>query len=106
LEKIAAQALDDQELASELRRREDIDWQGVAAEVGAAGQRVLERLALTSGGISPDRVKTASGVAYARMKNRAGFNAQEWRLAWNQVKALNDRQQLDTRALARFARFG
>ncbi len=40
------------------------------------------------------------------MRNRAGFSAQEWKVAYNQVKALSDRQQLDERALIRFARFG
>jgi len=40
------------------------------------------------------------------MRNRAGFSSQEWKVAYNQVKALFDRRQLDERALLRFARFG
>ena len=40
------------------------------------------------------------------MRNRAGFSSQEWKVAYNQVKALSDRKQLDERALIRFARFG
>ena len=40
------------------------------------------------------------------MRNRAGFSAQDWKVAYNQVKALSDRHQLDERALMRFARFG
>jgi hypothetical protein len=40
------------------------------------------------------------------MRNRAGFSSQEWKIAYNQVKALADRKQLDERALMRFARFG
>jgi hypothetical protein len=51
-------------------------------------------------------MSSAKAIAYGRLKNRAGFSAQEWRLAWNQVKALNDRQQIDMTTLARFARFG
>ena len=40
------------------------------------------------------------------MRNRAGFSSQDWKVAYNQVKALSDRKQLDERALLRFARFG
>ena len=47
-----------------------------------------------------------NAVVYNRMRNRAGFSAQEWKVAYNQVKALSDRRQLDERALTRFARFG
>jgi hypothetical protein len=47
-----------------------------------------------------------NAVVYNRLRNRAGFSATEWKVAYNQVKALSDRKQLDDRALARFARFG
>ncbi len=40
------------------------------------------------------------------MKNQAGFSSQEWKLAWNQVKALADRRRFDLKALHRFTRFG
>jgi hypothetical protein len=45
-------------------------------------------------------------VVYNRIRNRAGFSSQQWKVAYNQVKALSDRKQLDERALLRFARFG
>jgi hypothetical protein len=51
-------------------------------------------------------VGKVSAVVYNRMRNRAGFSGQEWKVAYNQVKALADRRQLDEKALVRFARFG
>lgn len=104
--KMVAEAANDRDIADSLRNRSDIDWVKVGEEIGAAGQRVLEKLALTTRPANRHAVNNASAIVYNRLKNRAGFNAQEWKLAWNQVKALNDRQQLDIRALARFARFG
>ena len=47
-----------------------------------------------------------NAVVFNRMRNRAGFSADEWKIAYNQVKALSDRRQLDERALVRFIRFG
>jgi hypothetical protein len=56
--------------------------------------------------VDPVTVGKVQAVVYNRMRNRAGFSSQEWKVAYNQVKALADRKQLDERALARFARFG
>lgn len=106
LGKMVEQAITDTEMADNLRGREEIDWGKVGAAIGTAGQRVLEKLALTARPSRPDAMSTAKAIAYGRLKNRAGFSAQEWRLAWNQVKALTDREQIDMRTLARFARFG
>ena len=106
LNKIVEQAEHDAELAANLRGRGDIDWGEVRSAIGTAGQRVLDKLALTARPARTDAMSTAKAIAYGRLKNRAGFSAQEWRLAWNQVKALSDREQIDMRTLARFARFG
>ena len=106
LQRIVQQAENDTELAANLRGRTDIDWKQVGAAIGTAGQRVLDKLALTARPARADAMSSAKAIAYGRLKNRAGFSAQEWRLAWNQVKALSDREQIDMRTLARFARFG
>lgn len=106
LEKLVGKAANDDGLARDLRQRTDIDWAKVHGEISAAGARVIERLALTQGRPDARTARMANEVAYQRTKNLAGFSAREWRLAWNQVKALADRRQLDMPALARFARFG
>ena len=106
LGKIVELAENDTELAKNLRGRQDIDWGKVGSAIGTAGQRVLDKLALTARPAKADAMSSAKAIAYGRLKNRAGFSAQEWRLAWNQVKALSDREQIDMRTLARFARFG
>ncbi len=106
LGKIVEKAETDTELAKNLRGRNDIDWREVGTAIGTAGQRVLEKLALTARPTKVDAMSSAKAIAYNRLKTRAGFSAQEWRLAWNQVKALADREQIDMRTLARFARFG
>ena len=106
LEKIVEQAENDSELADNLRGRKDVDWSRVGSAISTAGQRVLEKLALTARPTEDNAMSNAKAIAYGRLKNRAGFSAQEWRLAWNQVKALSDREQIDMRTLARFARFG
>ena len=106
LGKIVEQAENDARLANNLRGRKDIDWTKVSSAIGTAGQRVLDKLALTARPTEANAMSNAKAIAYGRLKNRAGFSAQEWRLAWNQVKALADREQIDMRTLARFARFG
>src|SRR5690606_11059139 len=68
--------------------------------------RVLESLAQVTRPVDPVAAGKINAVVYNRMRNRAGFSANEWKLAYNQVKALSDRKQLNDRALARFARFG
>jgi hypothetical protein len=106
LQKLVARASTDASLVSDLRGRTDIDWNSMRDEIGAAGQKILETLGARSKPLDPVTAGKLNAVIYNRMRNRAGFSAQEWKLAYNQVKALSDRRQLDDRALARFARFG
>lgn len=106
LEKLIQRAAQDDEIAHDLRERRDIDWIAIRDEVSEAGRKVLETLSLVESKPAPDTMGTVSAVVFNRIRNRAGFSAPEWKVAWYQVKALNDRQQLDQRALARFARFG
>jgi len=106
LHKLVARASTDSELATDLRGRNDIDWSSMRDEIGAAGQKVLDTLGARSRPLDPVTADKVNQVVYNRMRNRAGFSAQEWKVAYNQVKALSDRHQLDERALARFARFG
>lgn len=105
LEKLAKRAANDDQLAEELRGHSNFDWTRVQREISDAGARVLETLSVKTEKPSTETVARATTIAYQRVKNQLGFNAKEWRLAWNQVKALNDRRQLDNKALARFARF-
>jgi hypothetical protein len=93
-------------LAEELRARTDIDWGAVRDQIDEAGHKVLAELGLEGKGEEGAAVNRVNAVVYNRMKNRAGFDAQEWKIAWNQVRALNDRKRLDARAIERFARFG
>jgi hypothetical protein len=67
---------------------------------------VLETLGEVDKRFDPVAAGKVNAVVYNRMRNRAGFSATEWKVAYNQVKALSDRKQLDDRALTRFARFG
>jgi hypothetical protein len=106
LQKLVARASSDMSLVSDLRGRSDIDWNSMRDEIGAAGQKVLDTLGARSKPLDPVTAGKVNAVVYNRMRNRAGFSAQEWKVAYNQVKALSDRRQLDDRALARFARFG
>ncbi|SDG47601.1 DUF2336 domain-containing protein [Pelagibacterium luteolum] len=106
IEKIAEVAQQNEALSHALRSRGDIDWQEIRAEVSAVGARALESLGLltrSDGQVTASRVQA---VVYNRIKNEAGFSAQEWKLAWNQVKALADRRRFDLKALHRFTRFG
>lgn len=107
LEALLTKAENDSEIVKDLRGRDDIDWGKVAEEFSEAGQRLVQKLSVANGkAVSRADVDRAAALALNKMRNRVGFNAQDWKLAWNQVKALNDRQQLDTKALARFGRFG
>jgi hypothetical protein len=77
------------------------------AELGKATlERLVQRIAALEPKLDPVTIGKVSSVVYNRMRNRAGFSSQEWKVAYNQVKALADRKQLDERALLRFARFG
>jgi hypothetical protein len=106
LHKLVARASGDMTLATNLRGRADIDWNSLRNEIGAAGQKVLDTLGARSRPLDPVTADKVHQVVYNRMRNRAGFSSQEWKVAYNQVKALSDRRQLDERALVRFARFG
>jgi hypothetical protein len=106
VEKIAERALENMAFAQMLRGRRDIDWADVRAEVTAVGVRALEGLGLLSRTENATTASRVQAVVYNRIKNQAGFSAQEWKLAWNQVKALADRRRFDLKALHRFTRFG
>jgi hypothetical protein len=106
LERLVERASHDTEIAADLRGRTDIDWKGLRGEIHAAGDKVLESVSTNQVQLDPVTIGKVSSVVYNRMKNRAGFSSQEWKVAYNQVKALADRRQLDDRALMRFARFG
>jgi hypothetical protein len=105
LEKLVAHAKADAEIASDLRGRQDIDWSSLRGEIDSVASKVLEILDEDKS-LDPVAAGKVNAVVYNRMRNRAGFSATEWKVAYNQVKALSDRKQLDDRALARFARFG
>ncbi len=106
LNKLMARASTDGALASDLRGRPEIDWGSLRGQIDAAGQKVLDSLGAHSRPLDPVTAGKVNAVVYNRMRNRAGFSAQEWKVAYNQIKALSDRRQLDERALARFTRFG
>lgn len=106
LERLVERATNDAEMAKDLRGREDIDWKSLGGQINIVGDKVLETIAAIDPKIDPMTVGKVSAVVYNRMRNRAGFNSQDWKVAYNQVKALSDRKQLDERALVRFARFG
>ena len=106
LERLVARASRDAELANDLRGRPDIDWKLLRGEIHSAGDKVLETIAQIEPKVDPVTIGKVSAVVYNRMRNRAGFSSQEWKVAYNQVKALSDRKQLGERALMRFARFG
>lgn len=106
LERLALAAVESPTLADSLRGRSDIDWAEVRQEVSFVGNRALEKLNLPPAAANATTSGRVQAVVYNRIKNRAGFSAQEWKLAWNQVKALADRRQFDLKALHRFTRFG
>jgi hypothetical protein len=106
VERLVVRAGDDAAIADGLRGRSDIDWPAMRGHINAAGQKVLESLGAASRPLDPVTAGKVNAVVYNRMRNRAGFSAQEWKVAYNQVKAMYDRHQLDERALIRFARFG
>lgn len=106
LEKLVERATNDAEIAADLRGRSDIDWKSLRGEIDDVASKVLENLSEVNRALDPVAAGKVHAVVYNRMRNRAGFSATEWKVAYNQVKALSDRKQLDDRALARFARFG
>jgi len=106
LERLVVRAGDDPAIAADLRGRSDIDWPSLKGELDSVAGRVLEALGQATNRVDPVTAGKVHAVVYNRMRNRAGFSSQEWKVAYNQVKALSDRKQLDERALLRFARFG
>ena len=106
LEKLVQRATQDAEIAADLRGRTDIDWKSLRGEIDSVAGKVLETLGNMDRHVDPVAAGKINTVVYNRIRNRAGFNAQEWKVAYNQVKGLADRKQLNDRALARFARFG
>jgi Uncharacterised protein conserved in bacteria (DUF2336) len=106
VERLVLRASADPTLASNLRGRTDIDWGSLRVHISDAGQKVLDQLGAATRPLDPVTAGKVNAVVYNRMRNRAGFSAQEWKVAYNQVKAMSDRHQLDERALIRFARFG
>lgn len=106
LEKLVARANQNAEIAADLRNRAEIDWKSLRGEIDSVAGKVLETLGEVDGRFDPVTAGKVNAVVYNRIRNRAGFSAQEWKIAYNQVRALHDRKQLDDRALARFARFG
>ena len=106
LDKLVERAGKDPQIADDLRGRAEIDWKSLRGEIDSVAGRVLETLGNAHSPIDPVAADKVNAVVYTRLRNRAGFNANEWKVAYNQVKALSDRKQLNDRALARFARFG
>jgi uncharacterized protein (DUF2336 family) len=106
LQKLVARAARDAEVAHDLRGRHDLDWQSLRGEIHLLSDKVLEDLGQAEATLDPVAAGKVNAVVFNRIRNGAGFAASEWKLAYNQVKALSDRKQLDERALARFARFG
>ncbi len=106
IERLVVRAAQDEALANNLRGRADIDWGSMRSEITEAGQKVLDELGANGKPLDPVTASKINAVVYNRLRNRAGFSAQDWKVAYNQVKALYDRHQLDEKALMRFARFG
>jgi len=106
LEKLVERATKDVEIAADLRGRTDIDWNSLRGEIDDVASKVLETLGEIDRRFDPVAAGKVNAVVYNRMRNRAGFSSTEWKVAYNQVKALSDRKQLNERALTRFARFG
>ena len=106
LTRLVERAATDAAIAADLRGREDIDWKSLGGQINLVGDKVMETIAAIDPRLDPVTVGKVSAVVYNRMRNRAGFSSHDWKVAYNQVKALADRKQLDERALIRFARFG
>jgi hypothetical protein len=106
LDRLITMADQSPEIAASLRGRKDINWDALRDEISVAASKILETLGQEAKRVDPVTAGKVHAVVYNRMRNRAGFSSQEWKVAYNQVKALSDRRQLDERALLRFARFG
>ncbi len=106
LEKVLLRSIHDKRLSHVLRGRQGVNWTEVRSEISSAGAKVLDVLSLEEMNYDKNHSGLVSELVFNRIRNKAGFNSQEWKVAYNQVKALNDRKQLNTAALARFVRFG
>jgi hypothetical protein len=105
-QKLTLLSRDDAALGEALRGRTEIDWQAVHRVIGSVTGRVMESAEHSEAEPTVEVTERVQTLVYNRMRNRAGFSAQEWKVAFNQVKALVDRKQLDDRALTRFVRYG
>ncbi len=106
LENILIRSSKDERLAEVIRGRKNVNWVQIRSEISNAGVKVLDQLSLSEIPDQNSSTGLVSDVVFNRIRNKAGFNAKEWKIAYNQVKALNDRRQLNTSALSRFVRFG
>ncbi len=106
LSALVKKASKDAGVAENLRGRSGIDWKNLYDKISSAGEKVQQKLFVTDKKAEPGTMDKVNAVVFNRMRNKAGFSSKEWRMAWNQVKALADRRQLDQKSLARFARFG
>ncbi len=106
LTKLVEKAAEDTSIAQNLRGRDDVDWTEIQRKIDHASEIVVEKL--VDAGLNSDEktIEKVNAVVFNRIHNRAGFNSSTWRVAWNQVKALGDRKELDHQSLARFSRFG
>jgi hypothetical protein len=96
LERLAERAASDAAIAADLRgHRGDIDWKSLGGKIEAVGDQVRETMSRIDPRVDPVTVGKVQAVVYNRLRNRAGFSSQEWKVAYNQVSAL-----------VRFARFG
>lgn len=105
LSQLVEKAVTNDVIAQKLRSRKNVDWDGLAKSVSGAAQSVVSQLSAGSKAANGEAIAKASALAFNRLQSSAGFSATEWNIAWNQIKALSDRRQLDDRAIARFARF-
>jgi hypothetical protein len=98
-------AAKDESIAGSMGHRHDVDWRSIYSTLDDASKRVFSTLARTHMKIDRANVDAAKKVVVNKIKERVGFNATEWTVAWGQVRALSDRRQLDMKALERFCRF-
>ena len=103
---LVEKAVQDTAVADNLRGRKDINWNDLHGKISSAGAEVLKKLFQTDKKLDSGTMEQVNSVVFNRMRNKAGFNSAEWRVSWNQVKALADRRQLNQSSLARFSRFG
>lgn len=105
LGRVVEMAAQNETIAQKLRMRSRVDWNALQDTVSEAGKSVLYKLTETQKIATEGAVQEAAKLAFNRLQNRAGFSGRDWNIAWNQIKALSDRRQLEHRALVRFAKF-